>query len=275
MRYTFKSIQYFFKNLVYLLPFILLPAFFLALSMDVKALAVFSKAIFNGKRELISFTIVFHAVSVFNFHSLGAFFAGCAVIVLMVIGGAILMALIDKHMRIGKRTFNGVFSKLNDNFLSTVVLCLLFIVIYEIWALVISSVLTLVNMLKDDAMAYSLAIIAFFASQYIFNLILSVFYLWLPCLQITGFRPFEALRYSNQLISPVLGAVALGQFLSLLFAEVAFLLIAYFSKGWVLIAFASALYTYMIAIFCIRMLIIYFDRTQMERMDLPKMYYHF
>jgi hypothetical protein len=274
MRYTLQSIQYFFKNLLYILPLTVLPALLLSLSMDVKALDVFATAIISGNRSSLNFTVIFHAVSVFNFHSVGAFFAQIASVVFMVVCVAFLMALIDKHMRIGKRTFNGMFSKLNDNFLSTAGMCLLFSVIYSLWALIISATLTLVNVIDNNITAYCLSAILFFASQFILNVLLATLYLWLPCLQITGFRPFEALRYSNQLVSPVIWTIAWGQFLSLTFAEIAFLAIAYFSQGWVLVAFATALYTCMISIFCVRMQIVYFDRAQMERMDLKK-YYHF
>ena len=105
--------------------------------------------------------------------------------------------------------------------------------------------------------------------------IVSIFYLWLPCLQITGFRAFEALRYSYQLVAPVKGKIIFGQCFSVAVSEILLALCCIFvpgkTAGFIL---AAILYAFMIAVFCIRMQVVYFDRAQIERADL-KYYYHF
>ncbi len=272
MKYTKQALQYFFKNILYVLPLVIFPAFLFAISMDMDALDIIAKAFLGGQPQNLSFVVVFHAVSVFNFHSLGAFFSCVGVFVLMAICGSILMALMEKHMRIGKRTFNGVLSKINDNLISTIGICVLFALLYQVWALIISAIISLITQLNSLALIYILSAILFLGSQFVLTLVLSVFYLWLPCLQITGFRAFEALRYSNQLVSPEVGKLAFGQFISLTFAEVVFLLVAYFATTGAVVLVATVVYAFMIAIFCIRMQITYFDLAQMDRMDLKKYY---
>ena len=58
-------------------------------------------------------------------------------------------------------------------------------------------------------------------------------------------------------------------------AEILLSLCCIFVPGqWAGFLLAAVLYAFMIATFCIRMQVVYFDRAQMERADL-KSYYHF
>lgn len=272
MGYTIHAFKYLAKNLLYMAAFALFPAVLLAVSMDMKALDAISKAYVGGKPLHLEFVQIFHAVSTFNFHSWGAFFTSALALVAMVLSGAMLMAFMEKHMRIGKRTLNGVFSKVNDNLVSSCGVCFLFVLIYEAWALIASALLFLVSRFGSLGIAYVLTVVLFFGSQLVFHCIISIFYLWLPCMQMTGFRAFEALRYSYQLVSPVLWKVALGQFLGLTVAEIGILLCAYFAPSVVVLIVATLLYAILILSFCVRMQVVYFDRAGLERVDLKKYY---
>ena len=274
MNYTIASIKYILKNFWYILPFAILPALFLSLSIDKFAIQKVLTDYFTGKPGG-SFPIIFRAISIFNFRDVGAFFAGLAGIVLMVVCVSLMMALIEKHMRIGKRTFSGIFSKLNDNLISTCGICLLYVLLYEVWALITSALLFLVMIPETVGVVYVLSVIVFFGMHFVLLYIVSIFYLWLPCLQITGFRAFEALRYSYQLVSPVKKNIVFGQWISVTLAEVLLGLCSLFVPGRVAgFALATVSYALMTAIFCVRMQVVYFDRAQLERADL-KRYYHF
>ena len=272
MRYTIQAFKYLGKNFLYMFAFALIPAILLSVSMDMHALDGISKAYFGGNPLDLEFVHVFHAVSTFNFHSWGAFFTSALALLVMMVAGSMLMAFMEKHMRIGKKTLNGVFSKVNDNLVSTCGICFLFLLIYEAWALIASALLFVVSRIDSVAMVYILSIALFLGTQMIFHLILSVFYLWLPCMQITGFRSFEALRYSYQLASPVLWKIAFGQFIGLTVAEIVILTTAYFAPSVVVVIVASILYCVLILSFCIRMQVVYFDRAGLERADLKKYY---
>ena len=272
MNYTVRAFKYLLQNFVYMVAFAVLPAILIAVSMDMDALEFLSNAYLGGKPFDLDFTKVFHAVSSFNFHSWGAFFTSALAVVAMVVTGSMLMAFMEKHMRIGKRTLNGVFSKVNDNLLSTCGICILFVLIYEIWALLSSAFLFVVSRLDGAALVYILSAVLFFGSQFVFHLVISVFYLWLPCMQITGFKAFEALRYSYQLAVPVLGKIAVGQFVGLTAAEILIMGAAYFAPAGVVVAVSAVLYTVLILCFCIRMQVVYFDRAGLERADLKKYY---
>ena len=274
MNYTIASIKYILKNFWYILPFSILPALFLSLSIDKFAIQKVLTDYFTGKPGG-SFPIIFRAISIFNFRDVGAFFAGLAGIVLMVVCGSLMLALIEKHMRIGKRTYNGIFSKLNDNLLSTCGICLFYVLIYEVWAVLISALLFLAYLVENVVAVYILSVIIFFSMHFVLLYVVSLFYLWLPCLQITGFRAFEALRYSYQLVAPVKMRIVFGQWISVTISEILIGLTAIFvpMRGFSFAA-AAVLYMFMTVMFCVRMQVAYFDRAQLERADLKK-YYHF
>ena len=105
--------------------------------------------------------------------------------------------------------------------------------------------------------------------------VLSFFYLWLPTLQITGLRPFEALKYSYELLEPVRAKTVVSQALNLLFSQALLVLVAVFVPSTVAsIVVAAILYGFLMLLFCTRMQVVYFDRSETERADLKK-YYHF
>lgn len=274
MNYTIASIKYILKNFWYILPFSILPALFLSLLIDKFAIQKVLTDYFTGKPGG-SFPIIFRAISIFNFRDVGAFFAGLAGIVLMVVCVSLMLALIEKHMRIGKRTYNGIFSKLNDNLLSTCGICLFYVLIYEVWAVLISALLFLAYLVENVVAVYILSVIIFFSMHFVLLYVVSLFYLWLPCLQITGFRAFEALRYSYQLVAPVKMRIVFGQWISVTISEILIGLTAIFvpMRGFSFAA-AAVLYMFMTVMFCVRMQVAYFDRAQLERADLKK-YYHF
>lgn len=274
MKYTFQSIGYLFKNFWYIFPFALIPAIFLSFSLDKGSVSDILTAYFTGNPGG-DFDEIFHAVSVLNFRSWEAFFSGLAGVVLLVLCASLMFAFMEKHMRIGKRTLNGVFSKLNDNLISTAGIAILLIAIYALWALVTSALLFSCFLPGNIVAKYILSAVVFFGMHFVLLYIVSLFYLWLPCLQITGFRAFEALRYSYQLVAPVKGKIVFGQWFSVMVAEVLLSLCCIFVPGqWAGFALAAVLYAFMISVFCIRMQVVYFDRAQMERADL-RSYYHF
>ncbi|MGN1062580.1 MAG: hypothetical protein ACI4RO_05555, partial [Candidatus Scatosoma sp.] len=105
--------------------------------------------------------------------------------------------------------------------------------------------------------------------------VISAFYLWLPCLQSTGFRSFEALRYSYQLVAGVKGKIVRAHFLSMTLAEIALGAACFFvSPAWAVFAIATVIFTFLILLFVTRMQVAYFDCAQIERADLKTYYYN-
>ena len=114
--------KYVFANFGYLVLFGLFPAVFLAYSLDTATVGAILRDYFTGS-PYASFSDIFHAVSIFNFHSVSATIADVLSVILAVTCVAMMMAFMEKHMRIGKKTWTRLFSKLNDNLLSPQMPC--------------------------------------------------------------------------------------------------------------------------------------------------------
>lgn len=272
MKYTSKSLKYVFANFGYLVLFGLFPAVFLAYSLDTATVGAILRDYFTGS-PYASFSDIFHAVSIFNFHSVSATIADVLSVILAVTCVAMMMAFMEKHMRIGKKTWTGLFSKLNDNLLSSLGITLLFACLYELWALITSALLLCVSFFGGKTVIYILSVIVWFGTQTALLFVVSLFYLWLPCLQITGFRSFEALSYSYQLATGVKRKIVREQFVSMTIAEILIGLVCVFAPwAWLKLVLNSAVFAGQILLFVTRMQVVYFDRAQLERAD-EKHYY--
>ena len=273
MNYTVQSCKYTFKNFIYLLPFAIIPAWFLSLSTDQDAILCLMDTIFNGKINDLHFSHIFRAISILTFASWYSVVFGLASIVMMIVCGAMIMAMLDKHMRIGKRTFTGIFSKLNDNLVSTAGFVLLLLAIYELWTLLASVVVYFCSLIPVVWLAYIFAAIFYLAMHIVLIYAVGQIYLWLPCMQITGFRALEAFNYSYHLMAPVRWGILLVQTILLFVVESAIcacaLLIA---EPITFKIITTAIYAILIMVYCVRMEIVYFDRENIERAD-KKRYY--
>ncbi len=270
MKYTVQSSKYAFKNFIYLFPLAILPAYFLSLSTDQEAVFCALEAIFSGDISDFHFTHIFQAISIINFSDWYSIIFGLAGVVAITICGALMLAMLDKHMRIGKRTFTGMFSKLNDNFISTSGFAWLFLMIYELWALLTTSIVYLFSLIPVAAIAYSLVAVSFIAMHVLLIFVIGKIYLWLPCMQITGFKAFEALRYSQYLVSGMKWKLLISQLVVLFFLEALVVACSLLPFGWLFTLILTIVYAFVIIIFCVRMMVAYFDRDQIERADLKK-----
>ena len=273
MKYTLQSAKYILKNFLYVFPFVIFPAIFLSISTDKGALTSVLDAFFQGRLSAWSFPVLFRAISVLNFGSWKSIVFGIVWILIIVPCVALMMALLEKHFRIGKRTFNGLWSKLNDNFLSTCGFAVLLIIVYEIWALITAAILFFVSRVGVTVVAYSLSVVFLLALHFVLLYVVGTVYLCLPCMQITGFRALEALHYSYQLILPVRWQVLFGQACFLVLGETLICVGALFIPS--ALAFAltvTGIYALLIMIFCVRMEVAYFHLDHIQRADLTYYY---
>ena len=273
MKYTVQATNYVFKNFIYIFPFAILPALFFPASTDEEAMICVLEKFFSGGINGWDFAHLFRAISVLNFASWKAIVFGIVGIIAIVLCVSLMMALMEKHMRIGKRTFNGVFSKLNDNLLSTSGYAVLLLVIYELWSLITAALLYLAAQIPILPIAYVFAVIVFLGMHFALLYSINIIYLWLPCMQITGFKAAEALYYSNHLISPVRGHILCGQTLILFIMDaLVYLCVLFAPNPLVFTLFTCLLYALAIMIYCVRMQIAYFDLDNIERADINKYY---
>ena len=268
MKYTLQSGKYIFKNFPYVFAFALLPAVFLSVSTDKDALIAVLDAFFQGRLTSWTFPELFRAISVLNFGSWQSIVFGLIGILVAVPCVALLTALLEKHFRIGKRTFNGLWSKLNDNFISTCGFTVLLVLIYEVWALITAAVLFFISRMAMEILAYSLTVAFLLGLHLVLLYIVGTVYLWLPCMQITGFRALEALHYSYQLVDPIKWKILIGQIIFLFATEALISVCATFMpSSAVFVVLTAVLYAVLLMVYCVRMEIAYFDRDGIERKD--------
>ncbi len=273
MRYTPQSIKYVAKNFLYLFPFAILPALLLSLSTDEGAILATVKALFAGDIDEWSFVELFRSISILSFSTWQSLVFGIIGVVATVPCVALLMAFLEKHLRIGRRSLRGLWGKLNDNFVSTCGGVFLLLAIYEVWALLLSAFLFFMSRIPLTPLAYALVIFTYLALHVVLTVTISTIYLWLPCMQITGFRTMEAWQYSYQLMGDIKWRIIGAQLLVLLGVEGLICAIAWFVPTYVAFdVLVALLYGALLLIFCVRMQIVYFDRDHIERADIRKYY---
>lgn len=154
MKYIGSAFKYLFKNFIFLFLFALLPSYFLAMSVDIENLAALAESALAASADF-TFWQLFTFLSPFNAEGWPfalLFLAACAVFIPMLLG------FTEKHMRIGSRSYKGIAGRLNTNFLPTLVVLVLFMLVYELWALLAAGLVYAVTLLLDGTACFVLAI---------------------------------------------------------------------------------------------------------------------
>lgn len=270
MRAAFGHWKYIVKNIWFVLPFAIVPAVFLALSLNYEGIGAFVEGFFAGnpRLEFLEYLKVF---SIIRFDEvLGGIFSALA-FVCVVLFASVLLVFIEKHMRIGKRTVSGLFSQLGRVLGYCALIFLLYLVIYEIWAIILSALLFGAACVQATGLAYALQIVAILALGFVLLYITTIFYLWIPCLQATGFNAYHAFVYSYRLMMGVRWQLVLAFVTSFL---VSFVAIGGLSQtpGVVFRLVSFALFVILFMSFTVRMEEAYFTTDRLDREDLLHSY---
>ena len=272
MRVAFGNWKYLFSNFWYVLICGTIPAIFLALSFDYTALSSVMHALFEGRPQELHFLQLLSAFGPIRIDSfLGGLYTAFTYI-LSSIFAAFLLALVEKHMRIGKRTFSGVDTEMKNLLLPTFLIVLLFYAITETAAIILSALIFWIcATIRSAGVIYLLgsfaAVVVFFLFIYVFE----VFYLWLPCLQITGFRPYHAFLYSYRLSLGVRWKLIGAHALSIVVAVVIFGGMAFLPEI-VFRGVALVLCLFLFSGMFIRMETVYFETDKLDREDIIQSY---
>lgn len=270
MRIVVEQWKYIFKNLWFVLPFAIVPAVFLALSVDFRGISLVTNSLFFGTLDL-GFFEIFSAWTFFRVDSaLGVIYSLLAIVCLVVFS-ALLLAFVGKHMRIGKRTLSGVIPEFVNHILSVLVFVLVFAGMVEVWALVLSAVLYMIVSIASKTAARVLFIVVSLLFIAALLYLVTVIYLWLPCKLHTGFRAYEAFLYSYRLVSGVRWKLYLSLLLS--YAPCFLCLFgASFGPEWLSRLLAILLYLFGFLSFIVRMESLYFETDKLDREDLLRSY---
>ena len=270
MKVAFGNWRYLFQNFWYVIPSAILPAVFLALSIDYTAVSHFAHGMVSGapRAGFISLLRVFSILRIDSW--LGGIYSVLTFLSIAFFS-AFLLTIVEKHMRIGKRNLRGADVQLFHILLPATGMTFLFIVLYEVWAIIVSAVFFAVCSFHAATLVYIFYGVAFIAAGILFAFIVAALFLWLPCMQVTGFRPYDALISSYHLSSGVRGK------LTVIFALFIVLMTAAFGglallPAYVLLPVAFVLYAFLFAAFCVRMETVYFYADKIDREDLIRSY---
>lgn len=272
MKYIVETLKYIFKNILYIALFGLPPALFYMAMFDYRGFAATVRNFFTGKIAETTFGQWFGMLSIFNFSTWYGALASVFGFFVIVISMSCMLALIEKHMRIGKRTLNGVFEKLNDNILSTLLVVGIIGLIYEFWALLTALMCFAVSTLIHNlVVAYILLIPLFAGMLYLLLYVLSLLVLWLPCQLITGFDAYESLFYSYHMGAESRQQMIVALLVPLLIGNVALILFAFL--GNITLSVIVFIVYFCFVIYCgVFMEVVYAMESQMEREDLKPDY---
>ena len=270
MKVVFGHWKYIFKNLWFVLPFALVPAVFVALSIDQGAIRELAHEFFTGAPQ-VQFFLLFRAFSFVRVdHWLGAVY-GVGAAVTTVIFTTVMLSLVEKHMRIGKRTFSGAFSQVGNFALTALLVVIVYLALYELWALVLSAILFVITALNHLLVVYILYGVACALLLIVLLYVTTIFYLWLPCMQITGFKPYDAFLYAYRLMIGVrwrlIGAMAIS-----FLVGAAAIGAASFLPLYAFLPIAFVLSVFLLLSFCIRMEAVYFYTDKLDREDVIRSY---
>ncbi len=269
MRIVFGSWKYLFKNLWYILPFAVAPGVFLTLSVDYGAISDLMRGFFSGTPRA-HFLTYFSAFSLLRIDLLGGIYNICAFLCIAVFM-TLMLSLVEKHMRLGKRTGSGAFAQFGNLLLSALGITLAYFVLYEIWAVVLSAVMFAVASVKSTVIVYLLDAGVFILFAVALLYLVTVCYLWFPCKQVTGFGNYDAFLYSYRLMSGVRGRLVLSLSISALAIAAAMIGLS-FVHELIFCGVAFFLFTFAFLNFCVRMETVYFAADKIDREDLLRSY---
>lgn len=270
LKYIGSTFRYIFKNFIYLFLFAILTSYFLTMTLDIGNMNnLFDKAL--HLESDYTFLELFRYLSLFKS---GSWPYAIVCFVTAIIFLPMLLGFIEKHMRIGSRSLKGILSRFNYNFLSTLVVLVCVLAVYELWALVTAGLLYGESVLLGGIACFIVILLTLVGMTALICYLASVILLWLPCMQITGYGFMESLSYANQLNANVRGKVFLAVFLPC-FACFLLQFAAIIPSAMAGIEFPvfivyELIYLIMLLYYSALMFVVCFDAAGEERMDIRK-----
>ena len=271
MEIVFGNWRYIFKNLWYVLPFALVPAFLFAFSFDYDAIHHVTQAFYtNGLHDMELFYL-FRAFSILRIDHVWSALISVLTLVFTCICFTLMLIFVEKHMRIGKRTLSGLKRQFTWLILPVICMAIFYLALYELFAVIVSSLLYVVCRLPASAFLYILFLVVVAVFAFLLLYTVTLLYLFLPCKQVTGFRTYDAFFYSYRLMAMVRGKLLLSLFIST-FGSFLILTSASLLPFSAFVAIAFLLSVFLFMSFGVRMETVYFKTDKLDREDLLKSY---
>ena len=261
MHYIKSAISYIYKNFWYLFLFTLIPTVGLTFTAD-RSLS------FNFLNDII----YYKSYSFFQVYSDFSLIVGkfsllrVLVLVLTVFIVAILLSVIERHMRIGKLNLRNNFSSINENIISVLLIGAILVIIVEIWAVLLSMLLIFLNMLFSGYVLYYICSFFILTGYAVLFAALPYLAIWICCRIITGYSFYDAFMYSVNLLSGRLKRVYTAFVLPILIFIFIIILTDYFANQ-LTVAVIYIQNQFYCMYYLVLAFTVYFDLDKLERKD--------
>lgn len=187
MSIIYEHWKYIVKHIWFVLRFAICSVAFLGADHRLCRDCRFLRRTFYGK-PVTDFSDIYSVWSLIDFDSALKIIYGVCAILTTIVAVELLLAFVEKHMRIGKRTLSGLWEQFFGHVLPVLFTVLLAFAAYELWALILSAMLYAVAAIESGVAVALLSFLVIFIFLAVMVYVVSIFYLWLPCMLMTGFR---------------------------------------------------------------------------------------
>lgn len=195
MKYIVDTLKYLKSNLL------LLPALAVAIVacvplINYDAMHVISQSFTNGVTDS-DFADWFFLFFPINMQDWSMALISAASYIVLALDLAFVHSMVDKHVRFGTKSFRSIMSSMTINFMYALACVLLIFVCYALFSLLLALIMFTFAHIAPYVIFAGMVICILLMIGLMF--IAGHFFLWLPCVEITGYRIFEAISYSYAL----------------------------------------------------------------------------
>ncbi len=187
-------------------------------------------------------------------------------LILLVMMLTLLVATVDRHMRIGDLRLRNPLTRINENIWVVFPIFVAFILIKEVLEVTLSLVCYLCLPLDESVYAPVLGMF-FVVFYFIFSLIVAFFVNWVPHSFNTGLTAPKSLASSLKLVSGHLFNLALTVFIGII-SIVVVMTLGIMAGGITKVLLSAISYFALSIYFVVMMYVVYYDTTGLEREDI-------
>lgn len=267
MKYVTDTLKYLKSNLL------LLPALAVAVAacvplVDYNAINTVYASL-TGNQTAVGYTQWLVLFLPFNCENWITGITSAIAFIVLALDLAFIHTMVDKHIRFGTKSFRSVLSSLTINSAYSLLLVTVILVCCTVLSLLLAAIMFTFS-LAESAVAIPAGLIICLIVAVALLYLTCHFFLWLPCVEITGFRILEALSYSYAHARPRRWIIFLSVILSVVVATGISYVVTLFADRITACVVSPLIDGCTFLILAVMSYIVYADAEGIEREDLKK-----
>jgi hypothetical protein len=211
----------------------------------------------------------FAALLLFNPLNWSTYLSGIIAYAVLICDLAFIHSLVDKHVRFGSKSFRSITNGFNINVCNGLILAVFAIVLHLLATVIFAAVMTTCEALMPPY-SYILGILICLIFFVALSLAASLFLMWLPCVEVTGFKKYEALLYAYALARQRMKGLFVSFSIPLVIVTLVSLTVSFLTAMPVAFVVVPILCGTLFIYFAVLSYIAYADAEGIEREDLKK-----